>query len=73
MNGIQGTKLDGKQCNILLGAVVTMIKSKKITIYHDIYIKVFSDRKVSYLAYSADDVLNTNNNETSFPELRIYF
>ena len=34
---------------------VTIIKYKKITIDHAIYIKVFSDGTVSYLAFSTDD------------------
>ena len=50
-----------------------MIKYKKITIDHNIYIKVFNDGTVSYLTVSTDDVLNTNNNETAFPELTRVF
>ena len=53
--------------------MVTILKYKKITIDHAIYIKVFSDGTVSYLAVSTDDVLNTYNNETAFPELRRVF
>ena len=30
-------------------------------------------RHLSYLTVSTDDVLNTNNNETEFPELRKCF
>ena len=41
MNEIQGTKPAGIQWNRLLGAVVTILKYKKSTIYHSIYIKVF--------------------------------
>ena len=59
----------GQQWNGILVAVVTIIKHKKITIDHDIYIKVFNDGTVLYLTVSTDDVLNTNNNETEFPEL----
>ena len=70
MNIIQGTKPSGQQFNILLDVVVTTLKYKKITIYHAIYIKVFSDGTVSYLTVSTDDVLNTTNNETVFPELK---
>ena len=66
-------KTSGQQCNILLDALVTMIKYKKIIIDHDIYIKVFSDVTVSYLKFSTDDVLNNTINETEFPELRTFF
>ena len=62
-----------RQWNILLVAVVTIIKYKKIVIYHAIYIKSFTDGKVSYLTVSTDDVLNTTNNETEFPELTGFF
>ena len=72
MDRIQGTKLAGRQCNRILDAVVTMIKYKKITIYHTIYIKVLSDGTVSYLTVSTDDVLNTTNNETEFTELKSF-
>ena len=41
-----------------------MMKYKKITINHDIYIKV--------LVYT-DDVLNISNNKTEFPERRRFF
>ena len=60
-----------RQWNQLLGSLVTIIKYNKRTIYHSIYIKVFSDGKVSYLMlYTDDDVLNTTNNDTEFNELR---
>ena len=49
--------------------MVTILKYKKITIDHAIYIKVFSDGTIYYLTVSTDDVLNTTNNEKSFPEL----
>ena len=49
--------------------MVTIIKYKKSKIDHDIYIKVFTDGTVSYLTVSTDDVLNTTNNKTEFPEL----
>ena len=62
MNGIQGTKPHRRQWNRILDAVVTIIRYKKITIDHAIYIKVFTNRTVSYLAFYTDDVLNTNNN-----------
>ena len=65
MDGIQGTKPSGRKWNILLDAVVTIIKYKKITIDHSIYIKLFYDLTVSYLKVSNDDILNTNNNETN--------
>ena len=49
------------------------MKYKKITIDHDIYIKVFSDETVSYITVSTDDILNTTNNETAFTEIRRVF
>ena len=73
MNGIQGTKPAGRQCNRLLDSVVTIIEYKKITIDHAIYIKVFDDGAVSYLTVSTGDVLNTTNNENAFPELTRVF
>ena len=36
MHGVQGTKPDGKKWNRLLGAVVTVLRYNKITIYHAI-------------------------------------
>ena len=72
MNAIQVAKPAGPQWNILLDAVVTVIKYKKITIDHAIYIKFFSDETASYFTVSTDDVLNTTNNETSFPEITIF-
>ena len=48
-----------------------LMKYKKITIDHAIYIKVFS--VVTYLTVSTYDVLSTTNNETEFPELRRVF
>ena len=62
MNGIQGINPAGRQWNRLLAAVVTILEYKKSTIYHAIYIKVFSDVTVSYLTVFTDDVLNTTNN-----------
>ena len=73
MNGIQGTKPAGRQWNRLLDAVVTIIKYKKSTIYHAIYIKVFTDVTVSYITVTTFEVLNTNNNEIAFPELTRVF
>ena len=57
------------QCNRLLDAVVTIIKYKKCTIDHDIYIKIFTGGTVSYLTVSTDDVLNTTSNQNAFTEL----
>ena len=73
MNIIQVTKKVGQQWNILLDAVVNILKYNKITIDHDIYIKAFSDGTVSCLKVSTEDILNTNNNGASFPELTIIF
>ena len=73
MNRIQGTKPDGRKWNRLLDAVVTILKYKKSTIDHAIYIKVLYYGTVSYVTVSTDNVLNTTNNETAFPELRIFF
>ena len=73
MNIIQITKPEGQQWKRLLGTVVTVLKYKKISIYHGIYIKVFSDRNFPYITVSTDDVINTANNETSFTELRKVF
>ena len=73
MNGIQGTNPSVRQWNRLLDVVVTIIKYKKITIDHAIYIKVFSDGTVSYLTASTDDFLNTTNNENVFHELTRLF
>ena len=64
MNEVQGTKPAIQQWNIPFDAVVTILKYKKITVDHDIYIKVFSDITVSYITVYTDDVLNRNNNET---------
>ena len=72
-NVIQGTKTSGQQWNILLDVVVTILKYNKSTIYHAIYIKLFSDGTVSYITVSKNDVLNTTNNETAFYELTIVF
>ena len=70
MNGIKGKKPSGRQWNRLLYTVVKIIKYKKITIDHDIYIKVLYDGTVSYLTVSNDDILNTTNNETVFTEIK---
>ena len=42
MNGIQGKKPAGRKCNRLIDLVVTIVKYKKSTVDHDIYIKVFT-------------------------------
>ena len=73
MNGIQGTNPAGRQWNRLLDAVFKTLKYKKSKIYYAIYIKVFTDGTVSYLTFYTDDVLNTTNNETAFPELTRVF
>ena len=72
-NETKGKNPAGQQWNRILDAVVKIIKDKKITIDHDIYIKVFSYGTWSYITVSTDDVLNTNNNETEFPELTRVF
>ena len=41
--------------------------------YHAIYIKVFNDGTASCLTVSTDDVINTTNNDKSFPELTRVF
>ena len=66
-------KLAGSQWNRLIDAVVTIFKYKKITIYHDIYIKIFYDATVSYLKVSTHDVLNSNNSNKKFTELTRVF
>ena len=69
MNGIQGIKPSGQQCNRIFDAVVTILKYNRSKIDHTIYTKFFYDGKVSYLAVSTDYFLNTANNEIAFPEL----
>ena len=73
MNGTQGINPSVRQCNRLLDSVVTIIKYKKITIDHAIYIKVFTDGTVYYLTVSTDDFINTTNNENAFTELTRVF
>ena len=73
MNGIQGTNPDGRKWNRLLYAVVTILKHNMITIYHAIYIKVFTYGIVSYLIVSTNYYLNTTNNKNAFPELTRLF
>ena len=48
--------------------MVTILKYKKITIYHDIYIKVLSGVTFYYPKFSTTDDLNNTNNETEIPE-----
>ena len=73
MNGVQGTKPAGRKWNILLDAVVVILKYNKITIDHAIYIKVFTYGTVSYITFSTDDVINTTNSNTEFTELTRVF
>ena len=61
---LRGEKPTGLQWNRLLDAVVTIIKYKKSAIDHDIFIRVFSDVTVYYLAVFTDAVINSTNNET---------
>ena len=46
MNVIQVTKPSKRKRNWILDAMVTISKSKKIKIHHDIYIKILSDGTV---------------------------
>ena len=55
MNGIQGPDPTIRLWNRLLDAVVTILKYKNITMYHAIYIKVFTGGTVSYIKVSTDD------------------
>ena len=73
INEIQGTKPSGRQWDRLLDTLVAILKYKRSTIDHDIYIKFFTDGTVSYLTVSTDDVINTTNNENAFPELTRVF
>ena len=73
MNGIQGTKPAGRQWNRLLDAMVTILKYKKITVDHAIYIKVFTYVTMYYSTFYTDDVLNTTNNEIELSELTRVF
>ena len=70
MNVIKRTKPPGQKWNRLLDIACTIIQYKKITIDHSICIKVFSDLTVPYLTSSTDNVLNNNNDEKSFTEIR---
>ena len=53
--------------------MVKIIEYKKSTIYHAIYIKVFSGGIFSYLTVSNDDFIKTTNNKIEFTELRRVF
>ena len=64
MDVIQGKKPTRQQWNQLLDDVVKIVKYKKITIDHAIYIKVFYDGTMSYIMVSTDDVLKNTNNQT---------
>ena len=73
MNLVQGTKPSGQKLNRLLDAVFTVLKYNKITIDHDIYIKVLSDGTLSYPTVYNYHVINTTNNYTSFNGLTRVF
>ena len=70
---MQGTKPEGRQWNRLLDAVVIIMKQRKITIYHAIYIRVFYDGTVYFITFYTDYVLYTTNNKTAFNELKNVF
>ena len=53
--------------------MVTILKYRRRTIDHDIYIKFFTDGTVSYLTFCTDYVINNTDNETEFPELTRVF
>ena len=57
MNIIQGTKPSGRKWNRLLYEVVTILKYKRSTIDHAIFIKFFYYGTVSYLIVFTDDVI----------------
>ena len=59
----QGGKPAVLKYNRLNGSVVKIPKYKNITIYHAIYIKLFSDGNFSYLTVYTYDVLSTTNNK----------
>ena len=64
MNGTQGTKSSQGQRNWILDTVFTMLKYKKITIDHVIYIRVLYDGIISYLNVYYYYVINTTNGDT---------
>ena len=53
--------------------MVTILRYNNSTLYHDIYIKVFTGVTVSYLTVYTDDVINNTTNDTAFPELTRVF
>ena len=53
--------------------MAAILKYNKITIYHAIYIKLFYGGTIYYITVSTDDFLNNTNNETEFPEQKIFF
>ena len=65
-------KQSGGKWNRIFDAVFTIIKYKKSTIDHAIYIRVFYDETVSHIIVSNHGVVNTTNDKTSFNELRIF-
>ena len=75
MNVIKGKKLVRQQRNRIIDAEVTIIKDRKITIDHAIYIKLLSDGSVYFIFITVSnyDVFNTINNETAFTELTRVF
>ena len=64
MNEIQATKPSRRKWNSPIDTVVTVLKYKKSTIDHVIYIKVFSDGTLYYITVYTYDVLNPTNNKT---------
>ena len=68
-----GNKTSRNKWNQLLDEVVTIIEYKKSITDHEIYINVFSDVTVSYIIVSTDDIFNTTDIETEFPELTRVF
>ena len=71
--GFKEGETSGRKWNRLIDNVIMILKYKKCTIDHAIYIKVFFDVTVSYLIVFTDDVVNTTNNNTAFPELTRVF
>ena len=71
MDVIQVTKPDGWKIKQILDILVTVLRYNEIIIYHAIYnINLFYYGTVSHLTVSTDYVLNTNNIEIVFTELR---
>ena len=61
INRMQVTKSTGQQLNRLLYDVVKILAYNKVTINHDIYVKLFFIGVVSYLTVSTNGVFSTNN------------